>query len=63
MMPLMNIWQLSFNACADACMKAVPRTSKKQVGGRIAGWSEYVNPYTGNRGGGKLPPALFSLNF
>ena len=23
-------------------MKAVPRTIKKQVGGRIAGWSQYV---------------------
>ena len=34
------------NVCADACMKAAPRTSKKQVGGRIAGWSEYVKPIT-----------------
>jgi len=24
------------NACADACMKAIPTTSKKQVSGRIA---------------------------
>jgi len=32
------------NACADACMKAVPRASEKQVDRRIAGWSEYVAP-------------------
>ena len=32
-------------ACSDACKKTIPTTACKQVNGRIAGWSEYVQPY------------------
>ena len=32
------------HACDSACQKTIPLTCQKQGNGRIAGWSEHVNP-------------------